>query len=215
MRTLCCRQPVRPSGPHGAAGGFTIIEVLLALTLVIALSSIVLPFAASRVREATRAELTDQIEAAIWSARAMAQREGVPVRVLVERESGETRIIAEAVRAKTHAPASVNETQPRPVPLPLANLGEARITLGGATPPTASGPREAPPDAPLLIALALPTEVCVTRNPLIVRIGDGPEGDLHIDPASFQATIVPRSSAEDAADHDGPPRTPAEPKATP
>lgn len=205
MPTLRCRQPVRLSGPRGAVGAFTIIELLLALALVIALSSIVLPFAAARVREATRAEIPDQIEAAIWSARALAQRQGLPVRVLVEQGDHENRIVATVVRPVRQDLHSMVPPREQAAALPLANLGQTRIERADPPSAIATGPNDAASTASLLLALAMPTEVCISRAQLLVKISGQPDQELRIDPASFAVTLAPHLPAGARPGDEAPP----------
>ncbi len=171
----------------------------------IALASIVLPFGAARIRDATRAELTDQIEAAIWSARAIAQREAAPVRVLVDQDSDGARIVAEVVRPSSPERRTVNETRDEHPPLPLANLGEARFSLSPSASQQTLPASDTVTSSRILIALALPTDVCVSQQTLLVRVADEPEQHLRIDPASFEAMLSPRTAAEDDSEHSPPP----------
>lgn len=93
-----------PWGPGGARagcrGGMTLVELLIALTLMVAVAGLALPNMFSILARSTAEEGRRQALAALASARAEAIGAGEPVRVVAERREDGWRLRAEAVQAE-------------------------------------------------------------------------------------------------------------------
>lgn len=77
---------------------FTLMEVLIVLALLLALASVVVPVAVTQARAGHVADAGLQLEAALAMARADAQRQSAPVRVLARTlRSGEVEVFAETI----------------------------------------------------------------------------------------------------------------------
>ena len=64
MRHTAAQFVSLPAPALGERRAFSIIELLVALSILLAITAVVLPFAGARVREAMRADAADQIEKA-------------------------------------------------------------------------------------------------------------------------------------------------------
>jgi type II secretory pathway pseudopilin PulG len=78
----------RPPGDRSrCAGGFTLLEVLIAITLTVALAAVVLPVSMSWLQVAGLDEAAPRVEAALSLARADAQRRGIVLEVVAATSS--------------------------------------------------------------------------------------------------------------------------------
>lgn len=80
------RHGARPRG--GRARAFTLLELIVVIVIILAISAVVLPVAFDDVKRAAFREAQEQIEAVMMSARADAQRTGKTVRVTAVRVDG-------------------------------------------------------------------------------------------------------------------------------
>jgi prepilin-type N-terminal cleavage/methylation domain-containing protein len=173
-----------PAPVLGERRAFSIIELLVALSILLAITAVVLPFAGARVREAMRADAADQIEAAIWSARATAQRDNAPVRILAVPTQWGTSIIAEPASRRTTG------LDDRGTQSPLAELGNLRIRSGEHATDEISAETEDPSEGEVTLATMLPDGAAVVATGLSLVDGDGGTQQLRIDPVALSVTTA-------------------------
>ncbi len=129
--------------------GFTLMEVIVVLGIVLALASVIAPVVITW-RQASRLESAgSQVEAALIMARADAQRQSAPVRVMARMNgSGEVELVAEAV--------SLDDRRGRADAGGLFDGGEREGDGGSLNPKSASGE-----PAPTTVSCTLPRGVVV------------------------------------------------------
>lgn len=87
--------------------GFTLLELMVVLAILLALASVAVPALLTSSRASRLPEAQGQIEAAMMMARADAQRQATPVRLMVRERAGsagEMELVAEAVELSAAEP---------------------------------------------------------------------------------------------------------------
>jgi len=167
---------------------FTIIELMIAMAILLALSAIVVPLSASWVRHALRAEVPDQIEGALWSARSLAGQRNAPVTLSAESSASGVRLWA--IYSSLPVAASDAEGQPIPdVRVPLVDM--SLVKLQGSAPDAAAPASDAAP-APDAVRLAvlLPDGTAIV-DPSLRLTSAEQSVKLLIDPFALTVTLVP------------------------
>lgn len=170
---------------------FTIIELMIAMAILLALSAIVVPLSASWVRHALRAEVPDQVEGALWSARSIAGQRNAPVTLSAESSGSGVRLWA--VYSPLSGAASQSDAQPNPdVRVPLADLSLLKLQGAAHDAAAATSAAATAPDS-VRLAVLLPDGTAIVDPSLRLTSAER-SVKLVIDPFALTVTLVPVAS---------------------